>query len=191
MAGVRLGEWDQSNDQDCDDSYCSLPVVDVPVVDRIPHESYVPTSRAQENDIALLRLGQSVQFTDFVKPICLPVAQSTRNLNYDNYPFVVAGWGKVSGFWMLTPNFPEFRFLHDYIFFFFSFFQTEVTNWFYSLCFTINCGFFCWNFNLLIFLLFNFRQVNIIGNGNKIQCDFKYTGLDKFWFWFLTLDFFP
>lgn len=93
--GVRLGEWDQSTDEDCEDNNCSLPVVDVPVAERIPHENYVPTSKAQENDIALLRLAQPVQFTDWVKPICLPVAPSTRNLNYDNYPFTVAGWGKV------------------------------------------------------------------------------------------------
>lgn len=69
---------------------------DVPVVDRIPHENYVPTSRAQENDIALLRLAHSVEFTDWIRPICLPIAPSTRNINYDeNFVFVVAGWGKT------------------------------------------------------------------------------------------------
>lgn len=95
---VRLGEWDQSSDEDCDENNCSEPVVDVPVVDRIPHENYVPTSKAQENDIALLRLGHSVRFTDWVKPICLPIAPSTRNINYDEYVFVVAGWGKTEVF---------------------------------------------------------------------------------------------
>lgn len=97
MTGVRLGEWDQSKDLDCEEDTCSDPVVDVPVVDRIPHESYVPTSRAQENDIALLRLGRSVEFTQWVKPICLPIAASARNIDYDDYAFIVAGWGKVSG----------------------------------------------------------------------------------------------
>lgn len=98
LVGVRLGEWDTGSDQDCDENNCSEPVVDVPVVDRIPHENYVPTSRAQENDIALLRLGRSVPFTDWITPICLPIAESTRNLNYDDYAFIVAGWGKVSRF---------------------------------------------------------------------------------------------
>lgn len=94
-SGVRLGEWDQTTDPDCDENYCSTPVVDVPVVEHIPHENYVPTSRAQENDIALLRLGQSVEFTEWIKPICLPIAPSTRNINYDDYSFIVAGWGKT------------------------------------------------------------------------------------------------
>lgn len=94
-SGVRLGEWDQSSDNDCDENYCSPPVVDVPVVDHIPHENYVPTSRAQENDIALLRLARPVEFTEWIKPICLPIAPSTRNINYDDYSFIVAGWGKT------------------------------------------------------------------------------------------------
>lgn len=94
-AGVRLGEWNQATENDCDDTYCSDPVVDVPVVDRIPHENYVPTSKAQENDIALLRLAHPVRFTEWIKPICLPIAPATRNINYDNYNFIVAGWGKT------------------------------------------------------------------------------------------------
>lgn len=36
------------------------------------------------------------KFSFRIKPICLPVSDSNRNLNYDNFPFVVAGWGKVS-----------------------------------------------------------------------------------------------
>lgn len=107
LTAVRLGEWDQSTDVDCDESNCSDPVLDVPVVDRIPHENYVPASRAQENDIALLRLANSVSFTDWVKPICLPIAANTRNLNFDDYTFVVAGWGKVRNFFfgrLITNN---------------------------------------------------------------------------------------
>lgn len=93
--GVRLGEWDLRSDQDCEDDNCSDPVLDIPVVERIPHENYNPNSRAQENDIALLRLGRSVTFTDWVKPICLPVSPNVAGKNYDNEPLVVAGWGKT------------------------------------------------------------------------------------------------
>lgn len=98
IQGVRLGEWDQSTNPDCEDSNCADAVVDIPVIERTPHENYVPTSRAQENDIALLRLARPVAFTDWIRPICLPVANSNRNINYENTDaaFVVAGWGKVS-----------------------------------------------------------------------------------------------
>lgn len=95
LSGVRLGEWDLSQARDCENDYCADPVLDVPVVERISHEQYVSGSKAQENDIALLRLGRSVQFTDTVKPICLPVSPNIRNRNYDRFPMTVAGWGKT------------------------------------------------------------------------------------------------
>lgn len=81
--------------RDCEEDVCSDPVVDVAVVERIPHEKYQPNSRTQENDIALLRLARSVQFTDWVKPICLPVSAHLKNKDYDGKPLVVAGWGKT------------------------------------------------------------------------------------------------
>lgn len=92
---IFIGEWDTSTDHDCEDDYCSDPVQDVPVVQRIPHPDYLPNSKQQENDIALLRLGRSVQFTDWVKPICLPLAPQLRNRNFDSSPLEVAGWGKT------------------------------------------------------------------------------------------------
>lgn len=93
--GVRLGEWDQRTEQDCEEDNCADPVLDVPVVERISHEDYQPNSRAQENDIALLRLAYPVKFSDWVRPICLPLLPSVRNKNFNNWPFIVAGWGKV------------------------------------------------------------------------------------------------
>lgn len=95
LSGVRLGEHDLTQDRDCRDEFCADPAIDIPVVERITHEQYVSGSKAQENDIALLRLGRSVQFTDTVKPICLPVSQNIRNLDYDGRTMIVAGWGKT------------------------------------------------------------------------------------------------
>lgn len=95
LSGVRLGEHDLSQTRDCNGEYCADPAIDIPVVERIPHEQYVSGSKAQENDIALLRLGRSVQFTDTVKPICLPVSSNIRNRNYNGFPMTVAGWGKT------------------------------------------------------------------------------------------------
>lgn len=93
---MRLGEWDQQTNPDCEDGYCADPYVDVPVVERIPHENYQPTSKAQENDIALLRLERPVTFTNWIKPICLPISPNVRNHNHQDTTFTVAGWGKVS-----------------------------------------------------------------------------------------------
>lgn len=66
------------------------------MVEIIPHDSYLPTSKEQANDIALLRLANSVKFTDYIHPICLPVAETAHNVNYDQFNFLIAGWGKVS-----------------------------------------------------------------------------------------------
>lgn len=95
LSGVRLGEWDTATNQDCEEDNCSDPVLDIPVSERTPHPDYQIHSRTQENDIALLRLARSVQFTDWIRPICLPTSPNVRNRNYDNFPLVVAGWGKT------------------------------------------------------------------------------------------------
>lgn len=93
MKAVRLGELDQSTDPDCYENECADPPLNVPVVENITHENFQTTG--QDNDIALLRLAYSVTFTDWIKPICLPVTERARTLNYENYAFVVAGWGKT------------------------------------------------------------------------------------------------
>ncbi|XP_031619833.1 serine protease easter-like [Contarinia nasturtii] len=95
LSGVRLGEWDQRTERDCDDGNCSDPVQDIEVVERIPHKNYNSNSKAQENDIALLRLARPVSFTDWVKPICLPIGNDIANKNFDGLPLIVAGWGKT------------------------------------------------------------------------------------------------
>lgn len=90
---MRLGEWDQLTNPDCDENNCADPVVDVPVTENITHENFRTNERT--NDIALLRLARSIPFTTWIKPICLPITERARTFNYIDYPFVVAGWGKV------------------------------------------------------------------------------------------------
>lgn len=92
LKGVRLGEWNLSTNPDCDENNCADPYIDVPVAERIPHEGF----SKRENDIALLRLARSVTFSNWIKPICLPVSPGTYNTNYVDYHFTVAGWGRVS-----------------------------------------------------------------------------------------------
>lgn len=103
LTGVRLGEWDTQTDVDCDDSFvdetvCNDPAVDIPIEQKIPHESYDPNASNQHNDIALLRLAQNVPFTTYIRPICLPVDQSIRNNDFVKQTLSVAGWGELAYF---------------------------------------------------------------------------------------------
>lgn len=93
LTAVRLGEWDQRTDPDCDENNCADKVINVPVVANITHENFQTVGQAE--DIALLRLAHSVTFTSWIKPICLPITERARTLNFENYPFIVAGFGKT------------------------------------------------------------------------------------------------
>jgi len=100
LISVRLGEWDATTSRDCDDSLineivCNDPAVDISVEEKIVHESYDANSKNQHNDIALLRLSRPVKYTNFIKPICLPVDSALRNKNLSDMTMDVAGWGKT------------------------------------------------------------------------------------------------
>lgn len=94
-SGVRLGEWDTLQEIDCEGGDCALAPVNIRITEKIPHSQYDPNSKAQGNDIALLRLENSVQYTDFIKPICLPLSQTLRSGSLDGIALDVAGWGKT------------------------------------------------------------------------------------------------
>lgn len=71
-------------------------MLNVPVIERIVHKGYSPFSRSQQNDIALLRLNQTVKFTSWIKPICLPNISMLRDIDYgSNYTLIASGWGQV------------------------------------------------------------------------------------------------
>lgn len=89
---VRLGEWDTSTERDCDGIECSDPHIDVPIIKIVGHERYNPKVKNQLNDIALLRLSKHIDYTDFIKPICLP---RNTNLHFEGIKLYVAGWGKT------------------------------------------------------------------------------------------------
>ncbi|XP_039492941.1 melanization protease 1 [Drosophila santomea] len=100
LTGVRLGEWDARTNPDCTVGKnglrdCNEPYVDSPVVERIPHPQYPGNSRDQLNDIALLRLRDEVQYSDFILPVCLPTLASHRNNIFLGRKVVVAGWGRT------------------------------------------------------------------------------------------------
>lgn len=74
---------------------CADPPLDVPAVETIVHEGYIADSKGQGNDIALVRLAQSTPYTDFIRPICLPIDPHFRTKQFDNQPLIVAGFGKT------------------------------------------------------------------------------------------------
>ncbi|XP_068619450.1 CLIP domain-containing serine protease HP8-like [Battus philenor] len=95
LTQVRLGEWNISSPRDCFQEDCSPTAKDISVAELIPHEKYDPSNVHQQNDIALLRLSQDVDFTDFIKPICLPTTPEQRMNLFTGYDMEVAGWGKT------------------------------------------------------------------------------------------------
>jgi prostasin len=56
---------------------------------RISHPSY--TKRFADNDIALFKLSEQVQFNRYVIPICLPRSSD----EHANRKFIATGWGRV------------------------------------------------------------------------------------------------
>lgn len=99
LFGVRLGDWDKTTTEDCDESFveekvCSDPTVDISIELKITHENYDPYSRNQHYDIALLRLSREVDYTHYIQPICLQVDKNLRNENFEKQTLSVAGWGE-------------------------------------------------------------------------------------------------
>ncbi|XP_045502391.1 CLIP domain-containing serine protease 2-like isoform X1 [Colias croceus] len=92
---VRLGEWNLKSNEDCNKDDCALPVVNVPVEEVIAHEKYNAHDGNQQHDIALIRLAHEVNFTDFVKPICLPYTSEFERKTFEGLTMEVAGWGKT------------------------------------------------------------------------------------------------
>lgn len=92
---VRLGEWDTATDRDCDAGECAPPHIDVPIERIVGHEDYNPNVKNQPNDIALIRMNRHVDYTDFIKPICLPVDANVQRATFEGIKLDVAGWGKT------------------------------------------------------------------------------------------------
>lgn len=100
LVHVKLGEYDTATNPDCTtdgfgDTHCNDKHKIIKVVEKIVHSGYLPNSKEQHNDIALLRLETPVKYTQFIKPVCLPIEKTIKSKNWNDIQLVVAGWGKT------------------------------------------------------------------------------------------------
>ncbi|KAL4704913.1 hypothetical protein ACJJTC_005701 [Scirpophaga incertulas] len=100
LQSVRLGEYDIENEgrdsvnvasgvKDYTDGAISVPVEQI-----IVHPGYDRVKKV--NDIALLRLKHMVNYTDFIRPICLPASDISLRREFASMTASVAGWGRVN-----------------------------------------------------------------------------------------------
>ncbi|XP_047994830.1 serine proteinase stubble-like [Leguminivora glycinivorella] len=91
---VRLGDWDSETEIDCIQDDCNDPPVDVKIDATFIHPSY--HRQTLVGDIALLRLAHPVNFTEFIRPICLPTTEYIARIDYDlDSEYITGGWGKT------------------------------------------------------------------------------------------------
>ncbi|XP_063072340.1 testisin-like [Engraulis encrasicolus] len=60
------------------------------VIEMVLHPTF--NADSYDNDVALLRLSSPVQFTNFIRPVCLAASGSVFNSGTDSW---VTGWGRI------------------------------------------------------------------------------------------------
>lgn len=97
IRAVRLGEWDTMTNPDCQvtgtsgKAECAPVYQDISVEETIVHSLYNKDGLSQTNDIAMIRLLNPAQLSDYVQPICLPNKQ-LRADELEELVTEVAGW---------------------------------------------------------------------------------------------------
>ncbi|XP_072395725.1 phenoloxidase-activating factor 1-like [Diabrotica undecimpunctata] len=88
---VKLGAHDKTKEITCtEDGYCNEKAV-IAVIESLSfHEDYDANNKISSNDIAIIKLNQTVEYTDFIRPICLP--DSDKEIKR-NDQLQMAGWG--------------------------------------------------------------------------------------------------
>lgn len=95
LESVRLGEWNIETVRDCspdDKTYCNEHI-SVKVSNIILHKKF-RNAQSYHNDIALLQLAEGVNYTNFIKPICLPLNQALWTADLTGKRFDIGGWGE-------------------------------------------------------------------------------------------------
>lgn len=62
--------------------------VDIPIAEFIKHEEYSKKSR--QNDIAVAKLSQNVEFTSYIRPACL-----WQHFEVEDNKTIATGWGVI------------------------------------------------------------------------------------------------
>lgn len=97
LSKVRLGEWDQRTNPDCqeydNEEICNENYVEVPVAEVIVHPEYYSEGVAQYHDIAILKLQRKVEFNKWITPICLPIDSRIRSMDFTSHSLEVCGFG--------------------------------------------------------------------------------------------------
>ncbi|XP_017061221.1 serine protease grass [Drosophila ficusphila] len=91
---VRLGEFDRRTSSDCSGSECVQPSEEFAVNLAIRYKDYSRTHRY--HDIGLLRLANSVDYKEHIKPICLITNTALQPRIEGLQRFVATGWGSSS-----------------------------------------------------------------------------------------------
>ncbi|KAF2903985.1 hypothetical protein ILUMI_02185 [Ignelater luminosus] len=89
---VRLGQYNTNKTISCVQNpefpECTEPIVEIRVEEEI-HRVEIETDYSY--DFALFRLAERVTYTDFVRPICLPIENAGEPDNFET--FILSGWG--------------------------------------------------------------------------------------------------
>uniref|UniRef100_A0A8D8FXI8 CLIP domain-containing serine protease n=1 Tax=Culex pipiens TaxID=7175 RepID=A0A8D8FXI8_CULPI len=95
---VRLREYNVYDDPDCvieqDLRDCSEEKVDAAPLRIQVHPDYDSNSRNKYHDIALIQIERSPEFSDFLRPICLPEPELENGATEGN-KLSVSGWGRT------------------------------------------------------------------------------------------------
>lgn len=89
---VRLGEHNLETIKDCEGTVCTT-YVEIGVERIIMHEGY--NNKTLENDIAIIKLQRSINFTEYIRAICLPFDGISDRSIPAGGKLTVSGWGKT------------------------------------------------------------------------------------------------
>ncbi|XP_055539675.1 CLIP domain-containing serine protease B15-like [Wyeomyia smithii] len=94
---VRFSEWNTLEKENCTiigtDEVCRQ---DFEVESITVHPDYDIKVRNKQHDITILKLKKEVAFGKYVRPVCLPLDLTIRELPIDKEDFTVTGWGQTS-----------------------------------------------------------------------------------------------
>ncbi|XP_055643915.1 CLIP domain-containing serine protease B15-like [Toxorhynchites rutilus septentrionalis] len=96
LQSIRFREFDAMSEENCtvvnDDKVCRQ---DYGVEKVVVHPGYDKSRINKLHDIAIVKLTESVMFSKYTKPICLPFDETISAMPIDDEDFTVTGWGQT------------------------------------------------------------------------------------------------